>query len=169
MKGIYRILNIENGKMYIGRSTNLGARFIRHITELDHGTHSNWKLQKAYNLLKDKSHLQFEILEEIKDSNLLPIAEQYYYDKYNVYKNGYNLSRFADEPTYDYETWAKTHKIISESSYKEEHQKTSSITVKNNLPPTLQNNFKIKGRKPKIIWFLLMAVVIFIIVAIANK
>lgn len=110
MKGIYKITNTENGKMYIGRSENIEARFITHITQLKDGTHSNWKLQNAYNLLKDKSRLQFEILEEIKDSNLLPIAEQYYYDKYNVYENGYNLSRFADKPSYDYETYAKTRK-----------------------------------------------------------
>lgn len=160
LKGIYKITNTENGKMYIGRSENIEARFIRHITELEHGTHSNWKLQNAYNLLKDKNKLQFEILEEIKDSNLLPIAEQYYYDKYNVYENGYNLSRFADEPAYHWETYAKTKKVFDE--------------VNNTIPPTLRNTYaKTKKVRSEImrplVWVLVIFIVIVIIAAILAK
>lgn len=152
LKGIYKITNTENGKMYIGRSENIEARFITHITQLKDGTHSNWKLQNAYNLLKDKSRLRFEILEEIKDSNLLPIAEQYYYDKYNVYENGYNLSRFADKPSYDYETYAKTRKVFDE--------------VNNTLPPTLSKTYA-KTRKTEYsfsLWLTLGIICAFIII-----
>ena len=152
MKGIYKITNTENGKMYIGRSENIEARFITHITQLEHGTHSNWKLQNAYNLLKDKSKLRFEILEEIKDSNLLPIAEQYYYDKYNVYENGYNLSQFADEPAYHWETYAKTKKVFDE--------------VNNTLPPTLSKTYA-KTKKTEYsfsLWLTLGIICAFIVI-----
>lgn len=159
LKGIYKITNTENGKMYIGRSENIEARFITHITQLKDGTHSNWKLQNAYNLLKDKSRLRFEILEEIKDSNLLPIVEQYYYDKYNVYENGYNLSRFADKPTYDYQTYAKTKKVFDE--------------VNNTLPPTLNKTYaKTKKQKnffSKLYFGILIALFIILIIAASTK
>ena len=46
--GIYKIINIRNGKFYLGSSKNLSQRKKKHIYELNKGTHHSSYLQNAY-------------------------------------------------------------------------------------------------------------------------
>lgn len=48
--GIYRILQIETGKCYIGSSNHLRKRMWTHTSRLRKGTHENRFLQNAWNL-----------------------------------------------------------------------------------------------------------------------
>jgi len=85
--GIYKILNIINGKMYIGSSINLKSRKYQHFFTLKKGVHCNKYLQNSYNKYGD-NNFKWEIIEYIKSSddkiqlkcNLLE-KEQHWIDK----------------------------------------------------------------------------------------
>lgn len=66
MKGIYKITNTSNGKVYIGQTKNLINRKQSHFYWLERNEHHNQPLQKAYNKY-GKENFTFEILEESED------------------------------------------------------------------------------------------------------
>ena len=88
--GIYCIKNTVNDKVYVGQSKNIKARFYIHKSNLIRNNHSNPHLQKAWNR-EGESSFSFSILEECKESEL-DDKEKKYIEKYNSYKNGYNLT-----------------------------------------------------------------------------
>ena len=49
ISGIYCIENIINNKKYIGQSKHINERWLKHISELNHGYHHNDYLQKSWN------------------------------------------------------------------------------------------------------------------------
>ena len=99
-QGIYKITNINDGKVYIGRAANIEKRWKEHKEALAAGTHHSYKLQECYNALANKDDLKFEIIEKVQYENERVVKEQYYMDKYDAYHNGYNCSEFADNPKY---------------------------------------------------------------------
>ena len=118
-QGIYKITNINNGKVYIGRSSNIEERWKEHKEALAAGTHHSYKLQECYNSLENKDDLKFEIIEEVKHENERVVKEQYYIDKYDAYHNGYNCSEFADNPKYIKPKKEDIHNFIFYSSWYE--------------------------------------------------
>jgi len=97
--GIYCIYfkNNKSNKIYIGSASRVNSmksqsgfynRWSKHIYHLSNETSGNKILQNAYNKY-GKENLFFEILEECDSQNCL-IREQYYIDKFNSYKKGYN-------------------------------------------------------------------------------
>jgi group I intron endonuclease len=67
--GVYCITNESNGKIYIGISTNLRKRAIKHSNSLRKNKHHNLHLQSAYNRDSVES-FTFQILEEFpKDTS----------------------------------------------------------------------------------------------------
>ena len=60
--GIYKIVNLENNKVYIGSAKNLNERCDRHFSDLNKNTHRNKHLQRAFNLY-GKSVFEFVVLE----------------------------------------------------------------------------------------------------------
>lgn len=60
--GIYVIINIKNGKVYIGKTKNLKRRWVEHQRELNKNHHHNQHLQAAWNKYGAKA-FQFKILE----------------------------------------------------------------------------------------------------------
>lgn len=99
-QGIYKITNINNGKVYVGRAANIEKRWKEHKDALATGTHHSYKLQECYDALTNKDDLRFEIVEEVPYENERVVKEQYYIDKYDAFHNGYNCSEFADNPKY---------------------------------------------------------------------
>lgn len=99
-QGIYKITNINNGKVYVGRAANIEKRWKEHKDALAAGTHHSYKLQECYDALSNKDDLRFEIIEEVPYENERVVKEQYYIDKYDAFHNGYNCSEFADNPKY---------------------------------------------------------------------
>ena len=100
MQGIYKITNTENGQVYIGRSTDIENRWKQHQEALEKGVHHSYKLQRCYDQLSDKNILQHEVVELVDNILDMPEREQYYYDQYDSYNNGYNCCPYADNPKY---------------------------------------------------------------------
>lgn len=63
--GIYQIRNLANGKVFIGGSKNIPAKFNAHTFTLEIGTHINKKLQEEYKQFGKESFV-FEVLEIVK-------------------------------------------------------------------------------------------------------
>jgi group I intron endonuclease len=93
--GIYRILNLANGKCYVGSSCNIEQRLSQHFRHLAKGTHHSILLQRAF-LKYGRECFDVEILEECAKNETLA-REQYYLDLYNSYNPslGYNIAKDA--------------------------------------------------------------------------
>lgn len=80
MQGIYKIENKVNGKVYIGQSTDIEARWQHHIIYLTEHIHGNPHLQNAWNKYgSDK--FSFSVIEEC-EYDMLTEREQYWIDYY---------------------------------------------------------------------------------------
>lgn len=85
--GVYQILNLVNGKRYIGSSINLKFRIWTHKHELKNGKHDNKHLLYSYSKY-GKENFDFKILEYCENSELIAI-EQFYIDLFGI-NNLYN-------------------------------------------------------------------------------
>ena len=68
MKGIYKITNQINNKVYIGQADKLDYRKQRHFYQLEQNKHHNEHLQRAFKKY-GKYNFMFEIIEETNDLN----------------------------------------------------------------------------------------------------
>ena len=62
LSGVYKITNKVNDKFYIGSGYSIFSRWFNHTCDLKNGTHTNYKLQRAF----DKygfNNFTFEIIE----------------------------------------------------------------------------------------------------------
>ena len=103
MRGVYKITNKINGKIYVGESLNIEKRWERHKKDLSSKTHCNYKLQNDYNKYGHEA-FEFEVIVTLdKDiSNIVGefisiIFEDIYITKYNSIKDGYNIERTFTE------------------------------------------------------------------------
>lgn len=97
MKGIYKLTNLINGKIYIGQSTDLERRrkkFFSFSTWHYAGEAIN-NARKKYN---DEEYWNYEILEIVDDESLLNEKEIFYIEQYhtNAKEFGYNLTNGGD-------------------------------------------------------------------------
>lgn len=100
-KGVYKITNMVNGKIYIGSTGSKGGfkkRWSYHLEGLRKNKHHSRHLQRAWNKYGEESFV-FEILEIIRyfTKETLLIREQYYLDLYKSYdvNLGYNICKIA--------------------------------------------------------------------------
>lgn len=96
---VYRIININNNKVYIGSTIDSERRSLEHFSHLEKGVHINTYLQRAYNK-HGKSMFVFDVIEsDLEDSELLK-REQHYMDLFNSSNSnfGYNISPYANQP-----------------------------------------------------------------------
>ena len=102
--GVYKIENLVNGKVYIGKSKNIGVRWSEHRSELNNGTHINPHLQSAW-YKYGESNFRFDVIYKAIDEDDALKHEEYYIAKYKSYNSsfGYNLTKggqsgyFTDE------------------------------------------------------------------------
>ncbi len=89
--GIYQILNIKNGKFYIGGTVNFKRRWLDHKKRLRSNKHHSPHLQAAWNLYGEES-FEFKIV-LICDKDDLDMYEQSFLDFYKPWDNeiGYNV------------------------------------------------------------------------------
>lgn len=83
--GIYKITNLETGKIYIGRSIDIDARWKKHKSNLRNGKHVNKGLQSDYKKYGE-SAFEFEIL-KLCDPSILAYEELFeiYWHKPDIY------------------------------------------------------------------------------------
>jgi group I intron endonuclease len=62
--GIYKIVNIKNGKMYIGSSKNIKRRWSVHKSALKNNNHHSVYLQRAWNKY-GKENFVYEVIKEL--------------------------------------------------------------------------------------------------------
>lgn len=97
MKGIYKIENIKNGKIYIGSSIDIDKRIDRHKNELIKNKHVNSHLQRDFNKY-GIDYYTFECIELCDDDNLR-VLEQKYLDEIfsneEYYRKYYNIGKEA--------------------------------------------------------------------------
>lgn len=86
--GVYKIVNVSNGKCYVGSSVQVESRIFKHLGFLRRGDHPNAHLQAAF-LKYGEQAFDFELL-EVCDKELLLKREQFYLDalvpEYNICK-----------------------------------------------------------------------------------
>ena len=118
-KGIYFILNVQNGKVYVGQSISIERRFGDHKSALRNNHHKNNHLQSAWNKYGENS-FRFCILEECSDESLDENEVWWidYFDSMNRDK-GYNL-----------ESGGNSNKVVS----KETREKMSELMKGKNHP-----------------------------------
>lgn len=98
--GIYKITNLINGKIYIGKSLNIKARIQAHKsyykTNAPSKNNKYWH-NKLYTAMREFGidNFSFEVIEECK-SEELDQKEIYWINYYDSYNNGYNMTLGGD-------------------------------------------------------------------------
>lgn len=92
---IYRIVNFQTGKVYVGQSLQPRTRSLSHFAKLKAGTHKNKRLQAAYNLY-GREAFYFEILEKDVSPDEIDQREIYWIAHFNSYRDGYNNTKGGD-------------------------------------------------------------------------
>jgi group I intron endonuclease len=116
--GIYMIKNELNGKVYIGSSINIKARWARHKTQLKNNIHTSKHLQSAYNKYGADKFF-FEIIQYC-DRNDLAKNEQWWIDHFNAsnHKKGYNIKSIVNSTLkYDLTSLLKEAYIIHKTIF----------------------------------------------------
>lgn len=90
ISGIYKIVNLVNGHVYIGESYHCLQRKRQHLRELKKNRHSNSHLQRAWNKY-GKENFKFIIIETCPE-NIRYLRERYWIAKYQANIVGYNQS-----------------------------------------------------------------------------
>ena len=96
MKGIYKITNLKNNKVYIGESLDIKKRWGTHKQHLTKRVHDNKYLQHSWDKYGEK-YFYFEVLEEMNTTvtkKELKLKELFYIKEYQSYlkSKGYNIS-----------------------------------------------------------------------------
>lgn len=94
ISGVYKIKNINTGKIYIGSAVNIDKRQQEHFNLLKRNKHPNNYLQNAWNKYGSSSFI-FELL-EVTETNIIIEREQYYLDMLHPFGDtGYNICKVA--------------------------------------------------------------------------
>ena len=93
---IYKITNILNGKVYIGKTHDLNKRILQHFSDLKKGKHHSRKLQRAVDKYGiDNFKISFKEV-EVLDEDALSLLEIQEIEKCDSYNNGYNETLGGD-------------------------------------------------------------------------
>lgn len=110
--GVYKITNIINGKVYIGKSINIKSRWDGHKNDLKNNKHHSFHLQKAYNKY-GKNSFKHEIL--------VSCSPEYYGSIENKFINIYE----SDNRKYGYNI------ITNENKFPEESRNKLKLSINN--------------------------------------
>lgn len=119
MSIIYKITNIKNGKLYIGKTLkSINERFNEHIRDSRKNRNEIRPLYRAINKYGAES-FKIEFIEEV-DDNISSEREIFWINHYDTFKKGYNATKGGDGKLYvDREeiiTLYKNNKSIKDTS-----------------------------------------------------
>lgn len=110
--GIYAIMNVETGVVYVGSSKNVVRRIKSHLYELKLNKHNNPYLQHAFNKYGESKFLFYCVRHA--DQDQLSAIEQLYINyliQYDIPR--YNIATIAGRPSCSPETYARrSEKIV---------------------------------------------------------
>jgi group I intron endonuclease len=90
--GIYQITCVTTGRFYIGSAKDLHNRHRQHFGDLQRGSHSNQKLQRAFNKYGIEA-FTFTVLEYVLVPEMLTAREQFFFKKLNPFgPKGFNIA-----------------------------------------------------------------------------
>ena len=89
VRGIYKVTNKINGKVYIGQSVDIGRRWRQHMTAED-DIYFHKAIQK-YGV----ENFEWEVIEQCKKKDL-DEREIYWIEYYDSFNKGYNCTRGGD-------------------------------------------------------------------------
>lgn len=92
---IYKIINIQNAKFYVGSSIVVAARWRKHVRDLRAGKHHCPHLQAAWNKYGEDSFV-FRVVEVVQAPADLSTAEQRWLDANHGQKHCYNFAKYVD-------------------------------------------------------------------------
>lgn len=105
---IYKIINIENAKFYIGSTSVVAARWRKHTRDLRANKHHCPHLQAAWNKYGEDSFV-FRVVEVLDSVGKLRGAEQRWLDEHHGSPKCYNYARYVDNSNRGVER-SETHK-----------------------------------------------------------
>ena len=90
---IYKVTNLMNGKIYIGKTNNFTKRKLEHTRyDINNGNIFHKALKKY-----GESNFKWEIIDTCTGLDQINKLEKYYIKKFNSYKpNGYNMTKGGD-------------------------------------------------------------------------
>lgn len=88
-QGVYRITNMDTGRVYIGSTTNARKRVKEHIVAITLNSHHNHYFQEEFDSLES---LSFTLIEDVSDPNHLTYREQVWINHYRNQGICYNIS-----------------------------------------------------------------------------
>jgi group I intron endonuclease len=94
--GIYTITNLVDGKIYVGRSSNIKQRFYKHKRYARDNNHINLHLKNAFNKYGIDS-FKFEVLEEC-DLALTPSLEMYWMNLLQSFDRKFGYNKASGNP-----------------------------------------------------------------------
>ena len=94
MQGIYRITCYYSGLSYIGSAVDIRVRWGAHRRALRRNRHHSIHLQNAWNKYGE-SAFEFLLIEIVENKEELLSREQWWLDRLDTYKNGYNCTPLA--------------------------------------------------------------------------
>ena len=139
--GVYQILCIENGNMYIGSSSNLYTRNKSHFSQLRRGVHHCDHLQKAFNKYgSDK--FQWNILEycplDFTEKQLCE-REQEYLDRYWPTGKLYNPNPRAETAGRKASDETRAKLIALQNSPERKARQSKALTGRKHTPESYAN------------------------------
>ena len=96
--GIYKIINLQTGKYYVGSTKDFKKRKQTHFSGLKNNYHPNKHLQNAYNKY-GIDNFKFEVVEYVQEELLLDIEQSYIDD--STKEDIYNKTYIAGAGGYD--------------------------------------------------------------------
>lgn len=128
--GIYQILNLVNGKIYVGSSINLDRRKIDHWSRLRCKKHSNKHLQNAWDKYGEDK-FSFQVLQVVESEKSLAGCEQFWISRTSCddENHGYNLMTVKD---LHYTHSAKTKAKLGDISRGRKHTEETKLKMSNN-------------------------------------
>lgn len=133
MRGIYRILNKVNNKMYVGSTVDFDTRWREHKTGLVGGRHFNPYLQRAWDKYGEGNFV-FEVVEEVVEEDTVLLAcEQRYLDAWFPTGFLYNIAT-------DAKAWMRGRVGKANPSYGKRHTVFSKQLMRESQERYWENN-----------------------------
>lgn len=150
---IYKIINIINGKFYVGSTVNQRERFRAHRTRLRNNNHHCAHLQYAWNKYGEDNFI-FKVIAHIPEDESIHEAENLWLSEHVGKEHCYNTSKFSEAPMKGRNHTTKAKALMSENRTGvhagENHYRygaTLSEEVKRKIGDTQRGKPKGPGRK----------------------